>query len=81
MFANMPGLQLFFVVLLVATWLIGGNILVARHYRRMGKSAWSGFKPFALPWKDFNTQEWLALLALAVASLVFGAIAMSLNPT
>jgi hypothetical protein len=80
MFANLPGLQLLFLALFAATWLIGGNIVVARHYRRMGKSAWSGFKPFASPWKDFNAREWLTLLALAIVSFTFGAIAISLNP-
>lgn len=79
-FANMPRLQLVFLGLLAATWLIGGNIVVARHYRRMGKPAWSGFEPFAFPFKDFNAREWLSLLVLAIASLAFGAIAMSLNP-
>jgi hypothetical protein len=79
-FANMPGLQLLFLGLFAATWLIGGNIVVARHYRRMGKPAWSGFKPFAFPFKDFNAREWLSLLVLAIVSLTFGAIAMSLNP-
>jgi hypothetical protein len=62
-----------------ATWLIGGNILVACHYRRMGEPWWSGFKPFTFPLKDFNAQEWLTLLALAILSLTFGMIAISLN--
>jgi hypothetical protein len=79
-FANMPGLQILFLGLFAATWLIGGNIVVARHYRRMGKSGWSGFNPFAFPWKDFNAREWLSLLALAIVSLTFCAIAVSLNP-
>jgi hypothetical protein len=80
-FGRMPPLQLLFLALFAATWLIGGNLVVARHYRRVGKSAWSGFKPFAFPWKNFNSSEWLSLLALAVVSLAFGAIALSLNPS
>ncbi|MCH7869843.1 MAG: hypothetical protein IH881_19275 [Myxococcales bacterium] len=80
MFTNMPGLQLFFLALFAGTWLIGVNILVARHYRRIGKSAWSGFRPFAFPWKNFNAREWRTLLALAVISLTFAMIAVSLNP-
>jgi hypothetical protein len=75
-----PGLQIVFLGLFAATWLIGGNVLVAQHYRRMGKSPWSGFQPFAFPFKDFNAKEWLTLFALAVLSLSFGAIALSLNP-
>jgi len=79
-FANMPGLQLLFLFLFAASWLIGGNIVVARHYRRIGKSAWSGFKPLALPFKDFNAREWRSLLVLALVSLIFAAIAISLSP-
>jgi hypothetical protein len=57
----------------MAIWLIGGNVLVALHYRRMGKSPWSGLKPFAFPFKDFNSGEWIALAVLATASLaLFG---------
>ena len=44
--------------------LIGGNILIARYYRRLGKPSWPGLKPFALPLKDFNAREWLILFAL-----------------
>jgi hypothetical protein len=79
-FANMPGMQLFFLALFAATWLIGGNIVVALHYRRLGKSVWSGFKPFAFPFKNFNALEWFSLLVLAIVSFAFGAIALSLNP-
>ena len=77
---KIPALRLVFFALCAITWLIGGNILVALHYRRMGKSVWSGFKSFAFPWKDFNAKEWLVLLALAVVTFIFGAIALSLNP-
>jgi len=78
--AGLPGLQLVFLGPSAATWLIGGNVLVARHYRRMGKSPWAGFQPFAFPFKDFNAAEWLTLLALLALALGFGAIAVSLNP-
>ena len=54
----------------MAVWLIGGNVLIAWHYRRMGKSAWSGLKPFAFPFKDFNFREWAILAALAMTSLM-----------
>ena len=54
----------------MAVWLIGGNVLVAWHYRRAGKSAWSGLKPFGFPFKDFNSLEWAILAALATTSLV-----------
>ena len=60
----------------MVVWLIGGNLLVAWHYRRMGKSAWSGLKPFAFPFKDFNSREWIVLVALAATSLVLFGFAL-----
>jgi hypothetical protein len=75
--APMPGLQVVLLIVAAATWLIGGNLLVAWHYRRRGKSPWSGFRPFAFPFKDFDATEWLALAALAVLALALGAIAIS----
>ena len=79
-FSAMPGLQLLFLVLAAVTWLGGGNILVAYHYRRVGKPAWSGFKPFAFPFKHFNGKEWLILVGLAARTFTFAGFAMSLNP-
>jgi len=60
-------------------WLIGGNILIAHHYRRLGKPAWSGLKPFAFPFKNFNAREWLILLALGVVRLGLFGIAIASN--
>lgn len=62
-----------------ALWLIGGNILVASHYRRVGKPWWSGFKPFAFPFGDFNARELLLLLGLLVSSLSLIAIGSSFD--
>jgi hypothetical protein len=62
--------QLVFLGLFAATWLIGGNILIVFHHRRLGKPWWSGFRPFAFPFKNFNGSEWLALMALGALSLV-----------
>ena len=73
--AAMPGLQLVFLLLAAVTWLGGGNILVAYHYKRVGKSPWAGFKPFA-----FNAREWLILAGLAALAFTFCGFAMSLNP-
>ena len=77
--AALPGLQVILILLAAATWLIGGNILVALHYRRRGKSAASGFRPFAFPFRDFDGKEWLMMIALAAASITLAAIAMSMN--
>ena len=76
-FASMSAIQVLFLVLAVIVWLGGGNLLVARHYVRRGKSPWSGFKPFAFPFAYFNASEWLTLLGLAVLSLSLGALAIS----
>lgn len=80
LFSAMPGLQLLFLVLAALTWLGGGNILVAYHYRRVGKPAWSGFKPFAFPFRHFNAKEWLVLAGLAALTFTFAGFAMSVNP-
>jgi len=78
--AAMPGLQLVFLLLAAVTWLGGGNILVAYHYKRVGKSPWAGFKPFAFPFRHFNAREWLILAGLAALAFTFCGFAMSLNP-
>jgi len=75
--SGMPTGQLVFLGLVVATWLIGGNILIALHYKRIGKAWYSGFKPFAFPFRNFNSNEWLILAALAIVSFVFFFVAMS----
>jgi len=61
-----------YIGLFAVTWLIGGNIVVALHYKRVGKPWWSGFKPFAFPWRDFNGREWAMLGILAFVALTFG---------
>ncbi len=60
-----------YIGLFAATWLIGGNVVIAFHYKRVGKAWWSGFKPFAFPWRDFNGREWAMLGALAILALSF----------
>lgn len=67
------------VLLGVAVWLVGGNVLVALHYRSLGKPSWSGFKPFAFPFKDFNAKEWTTLIALAIISVSIFALGISFN--
>ena len=78
-FSAMPGLQLVFLALAAVTWLGGANLVVAYHYKRVGKSAWSGFKPFAFPFRHFNAKEWLILAGLAALALTFAGVAFSLN--
>ncbi len=78
--AKMSALQLWCFGLFIATWLIGSNVLIAFHYRRLGKPWWLGLKPLAFPFKDFNAREWLLLLGLAVVALGFGLFAFDFFP-
>ena len=76
---NNSAATLILVVLLAIVWLVGGNVLAASHYRRLGKSPWSGFKPLAFPFKDFNSREWIILMVLAAISLGLISLALALN--
>ena len=76
-FTAMPTGQLVLLGLFAATWLIGGNILVAYHYKRVGKHWASGLKPFAFPFKNFNATEWSILGFLAMISFVFLIMALA----
>jgi len=75
--SNIPTGQLVFLGLVAATWLVGGNTLIAFHYKRIGKAWYSGLKPFAFPFRNFNLNEWLIMALLAVVSLGFLLIALS----
>lgn len=70
---------LFLVALGAATWLIGGNILIALHYRRVGKPVWSGFKLFAFPFRNFNLKEWVWLGVIGLTALVLMALGVEIN--
>jgi hypothetical protein len=63
-----------------ATWLIGGNLLVMSHYRRIGESPWSGFRPFSFPFLKFNFKEWCILAVLLLISMSLGAFGLSYQP-
>jgi hypothetical protein len=73
---NNPPSTLILSALAMAVWLIGANLLVMSHYRRLGKSRWHAFLPFAFPFAKFNLKEWciLALLAIVFFSLAFAAL-------
>jgi hypothetical protein len=72
---NSPA-TLLLIILANATWLVGGNLLVAKHYRRLGKSPWAGFKPFAFPFAKFNAREWGILAILVVMTFTLFILAM-----
>jgi hypothetical protein len=75
----MPFGELFFTVLCAVTGLIGGNIVIAMHYKRMGQHWASGFKPFAFPFKNFNGTEWFNLLLVSVITMLFAAMASTFS--
>lgn len=75
--AHMPTGQLILLSLAAVLWVGGGNVLLYRHRRRVGKKWWQALNPFDPPFKDFNTNEWLTLGGLVVGSFALGAIAVS----
>jgi hypothetical protein len=76
-FSTMPAGQIIFLALAAITWLIGSNVLVSYHYKRLGKSWASGFKPFVFPFTKFNAKEWLILFILFLLTAFFGITAIS----
>ena len=75
----MPFGELFFTVLFIATGLIGGNVVIAIHYKRMGQHWASGFKPFAFPFKNFNGTEWFNLLLVSIITMLLAAVASTFS--
>jgi hypothetical protein len=75
--ARMPTGQLVLLSLAAALWIGGGNLLLYRHRRRVGKKWWQALNPFNPPFKDFNTAEWLTLGGLMTGSFALGALAVS----
>jgi xanthine/uracil permease len=61
----------------MAAWLIGGNIVVMMHYRRLGKSPWTGFTRPEFPFFKFNLKEWAMLALVAIIALSLMDFAMS----
>ena len=60
-------------------WIVGGNVLMYRHTKRMGRSFWSILNPFKPQFRDFTGYEWASLAALAVVTLLLAALAMNLG--
>lgn len=71
-FSNMPSGQLVFLGLFLATWIIGGNILLAYHFNRIGKR----WNPFSWPFDNFNSLERAIFRGLIVLSVIFGIAAL-----
>ena len=77
-FAHMPRTQLVFFILAGITWLVGGNVLVALHRRRIGKRMSAGTSWFDRSFFAFNRAEWLAFAAIATLALLFLGIGVTL---
>jgi hypothetical protein len=60
-------------------WIIGGNVLMYRHKKRMGLSFWSIMNPFKPQFRAFSGYEWASLGALVVVTLALAGLAMSLG--
>lgn len=60
-------------------WIVGGNFLMYRHTKRMGRSFWSVFNPFKPQFRDFTGHEWASLAMLAVVTLLLASLAMNLG--
>lgn len=58
-------------------WIVGGNVLMYRHTKRMGRSFWSILNPFQPQFRDFTGYEWASLAALAVVTLLLAALAVN----
>lgn len=72
-------LQVLLMSVAGSLWIIGGNLLMYRHTKRMGRSFWSILNPFKPQFRDFTGREWASLAVLAAGALLLGAIAMNLG--
>jgi hypothetical protein len=75
--AGIPTGQLILLSLAAVLWVGGGNVLLYRHRRRLGKKWWQTLNPFNPPFKDFNTAEWMTLGGLVAGSFALGVLAVS----
>lgn len=66
---NMPAAQTVLLVLFLVVAVVGGNGVVALHYRRVGKPVLKSIlDPRSFPIADFNGREWLMLAAVFALS-------------
>lgn len=64
------------IILGALVWVIGGNVIIARQFRRRGMAANEGLKPGGLLKVSLNVGEIAALLgagAIGLALVAFGA--------
>ncbi len=77
MLSSMPALQLFFAVMFFLVPGIGFNMLLASHYRRVGKSRSQGFNAFIFPFSELNSRERYIFAAILAATISFALLGMS----
>jgi hypothetical protein len=65
-------------IVAVTIWLVGGTLIMSRHYRRRGKSYLRDYDPFRLPWRELDGTERRDIAVLALVTFLIGAIAVSL---
>jgi hypothetical protein len=75
---SMPTGQLVLFSLAAVLWVGGGNLVLYRNRRRVGKKWWQALNPFHPPFRDFNAAEWRTLGGLAAGSCTLGALAVFL---
>lgn len=80
---SVPPLSWVQVVLFSAAgglWVMGVNVLMYRHTKRVGRSFWSLLNPFKPQFRDFTAREWASLAVLVGVTLLLAAAAMNLGP-
>lgn len=55
-------------IIAILIWLIGGNLLVASHYRRVGQPVAAGLMSLKFPFFSFNGREWFLLIILLLVT-------------
>jgi hypothetical protein len=64
------------VLLFVVTWLVGGNLLVARHYRRRGIRHRRHLPYTSFPWRTFAAREWAMFAGVFILTITFLVLAL-----
>ncbi|RYZ72126.1 MAG: hypothetical protein EOP91_08985 [Lysobacteraceae bacterium] len=76
LFAAMPNIQFWLVVLFLAFSAIAGNAVFALHYRRVGKPVVRSMLDLtSFPIAQFNRREWLLIGAVFAISMFIGVLA------
>ena len=78
LFPVMPRAQQICVALFFAIAVIGGNYVFIRHNRRRGRTAWSGWNPFATMLR-FDRSDWAWLAGVMALSFACFGLALALD--